>query len=174
MYIPLEDGEKILAQVHRHWWFILMRVFGAILLALVPVAIVVVAVWAGVVIFTIIGVMALIAIIALWVLVVWTFFWQFWTTYYMDIWVVTNHRVIDIDYHRLFDRDIAILRLNQVEDISTRMQGVLPWLLRYGSVSIQTAGSNREFLIDQIANPEGLRDIISKASSELRSQKTGI
>jgi len=170
MYIPLEDGEVILTQVHRHWWFILMRVFGAILLALVPVVIISIAVWAGIVVFTMTGVMAFVGIIALWVLVVWTFFWQFWTTYYMDIWVVTNYRVIDIDYHRLFDRDIAILRLNQVEDISTRMQGVLPWLLRYGSVSIQTAGSNREFLIDQIADPEGLRDIISRAAGDLRKK----
>jgi hypothetical protein len=98
---------------------------------------------------------------ALWGLVLWAMFWQFWTTYYMDIWVVTTKRIIDIDYLRLFDRNIAILRLDRVQDITTRIQGIFGTLLRYGSVYVQTAGSDKEFVIDQIANPEALRDTIS-------------
>ena len=37
-------------------------------------------------------------LIALWLLIGWILFWQFWTLYYMDMWVVTNKRLIDIDY----------------------------------------------------------------------------
>ena len=89
-------------------------------------------------------------------------FWQFWTTYYMDIWVITNRRIIDIDYLRLFDRNIAMVRFERVQDVTTHVQGIVGTLLRYGSVVVQTAGSDREFVIDQIANPEALRDVINR------------
>jgi hypothetical protein len=78
----------------------------------------------------------------------------------MDIWVVTNRRIIDIDYRRLFDRDIAILRLDRVQDITTRVVGIIGTLLRFGAVRMQSAGSDKAFIIDQIANPEILRDAI--------------
>lgn len=166
MYIPFEEGEEVLAKVHRHWLFIagrlgLLALFLAAPLAVVPLLerldiIAVAAVSGG----------ALVALWALWALVGWAIFWQFWTTYYMDIWVVTNRRIIDIDYQRLFDRNIAMLRLDRVQDVTTHVTGVVGTLLKYGSVVVQTAGSDKQFVIDQIADPERLRDVVSRAAGE--------
>ena len=167
MYIPLEEGEEILTKVHRHWIFIALRVLLLGLLLIAPV--ILVPLIASIGVFTVVtpGAGALIALWSLWALVCWAIFWQFWTTYYMDIWIVTNHRLIDIDYQRLFDREISILRLDRVQDITTRVQGVFGTVLKYGSVVVQTAGTSEEFVIDQIANPEALRDSISHVVSEL-------
>jgi hypothetical protein len=65
----------------------------------------------------------------------------------------------------LFDRDIAILRIEQVQDVQVRVTGVLGNLLKYGSVNVQTAGTSREFVIDQIAMPEAVRDAIVRYSN---------
>ena len=166
MFIPFEEGEVVLAKVHRHWLFIAGRVvllafFLAVPLVLIPVLerlnILTVAEVSG-------G--TLLTLWALWALVGWAIFWQFWTTYYMDIWVVTNRRIIDIDYQRLFDRNIAMLRLDRVQDVTTQVTGVLGTLLKYGSVIVQTAGSDKEFVIDQISDPESLRNAISQAVAE--------
>jgi hypothetical protein len=165
MYIPFEDGEVMLMKVHRHWWFIALRIIGLALLALAPA--IAFAVLRGLGIVTLsTGTIALATLTAMWALVLWALFWQFWTTYYMDIWVVTNRRIIDIDYQRLFDRNIAILRLDRVQDVTTHVSGILPTLLKYGSVVVQTAGSDKEFVMDQIAHPEDLRDAISQAAGQ--------
>lgn len=163
MYIPFEEGEVLVMKVHRHWWFIALRVIGLMLLALVPLALYVALQLAGILLLEG-GFVGAIVLTTLWALVLWALFWQFWTTYYMDIWVVTNRRIIDIDYQRLFDRNIAMLRLDRVQDVTTHVSGILPSLLRYGSVVVQTAGSEKEFVIDQIARPEQLRDAISAAA----------
>ena len=162
MYIPLEDGEEIVLRVHRHWIFIMTRVFALLLFVAAPAALGPLLERAGVL--QLGGpTAAWVTLWSLWTLIGWALFWQFWTTYYMDIWVVTNRRIIDIDYQRLFERDIATLRLDRVQDVTTKVAGIIGTLLHFGSVSLQSAGSDKEFVIDQIANPELLRDAIIKA-----------
>jgi hypothetical protein len=165
MYIPFEDGEVVLIKVHRHWWFIMLRVVGLALLAFAPLAAYAVLYRVGALVLEGAGA-GLVSLTALWALMLWALFWQFWTTYYMDTWIITNRRIIDIDYQRLFDRNIAMLRLDRVQDVTTHVQGILPTLLKYGSVVVQTAGSDKQFVIDQIAHPEHLRDIVSQAAGQ--------
>jgi len=166
MYIPFEEGEIVLTKVHRHWLFIAGRI--ALLLLFLAAPFVLVPLLERLDILTVAAIRggAALALWALWALVGWAVFWQFWTTYYMDIWVVTNRRIIDIDYQRLFDRNIAMLRLDRVQDVTTHVTGVVGTLLRYGAVVVQTAGSDKQFVIDQIADPERLRDVISHAAGE--------
>jgi hypothetical protein len=166
MYIPLEPGEEIVLKVHRHWLYIAIQVFVLAFLAVIPFI-----VTHFLVRFSIVDVGSLtvgtrLALWSLWLLILWALFWQFWTTYYMDVWIVTNRRIIDIDYLRLFDRNISIIHLDRVQDITTHVQGILQTLLKFGSVRIQSAGADREFVIDQISHPEALRDTISRVVSE--------
>ena len=165
MYIPMEQGEQIVAKVHRHWLFIATRIIGLAVMLIMPLILVAALERLGIIVFVGTGT-PLVVLWALWGLVMWSVFWQFWTTYYMDIWVVTNRRIIDIDYQRLFDRNISILRLDRVQDITTHVQGIIGTLLKYGSVVVQTAGTQEEFVIDQIADPESLRDIISRVAGD--------
>lgn len=167
----MEEGEEIVAKVHRHWLFIVTRLVALALMLAVPPIVAALLGMLGIVLFAGAGGPALMTLWALWGLVLWVMFWQFWTTYYMDIWVITNRRIIDIDYLRLFDRNIAMVRFERVQDITTHVQGIIGTLLRYGSVVVQTAGSDKEFVIDQIANPEALRDIISKQVSAVQPRQ---
>lgn len=158
----MEEGENVVAIVHRHWIFIAVRIFGLAVMLLLPWVLVALLGRLHILMLASASTASYLVLWSLWGLVLWVVFWQFWTTYYMDIWVITNKRIIDIDYLRLFDRDIAMLRYDKVQDITTHVQGVIGTLLHYGSVVVQTAGTEREFVMDQIANPELLRDIISK------------
>lgn len=162
----MEEGEAPVLKVHRHWLFIVLRVVVLCMLLVAPSVIVAILGRLGILDITAVSGPTRAALWSLWGLVLWTMFWQFWTTYYMDIWIVTNKRIIDIDYQRLFDRNIAILRLDRVQDVATHVKGIVGTLLRFGSVTVQTAGSDREFVIDQIANPEALRDVISKFAGD--------
>lgn len=164
MYIPLEDGEEILLKVHKHWWFIVVRAVGLGIFWLVPFAAWQVLHDLGIVTFTSPSVAGYITLAALWALVGWVLFWQFWTLYYMDMWIVTNRRLIDIDYKAFFDRNIAILRLEKIQDMTVEVSGIIGSLLKFGHILVQTAATDTEFIIDQVADPERLRDAISRAS----------
>lgn len=163
MYIPLEPGEEVVAIVHRHWVFVLLRAsLLIVLLCGLPLAVLVAGTW---------GVASLslspglfIALVGLWGIVLWLVFWQFWTTYMLDMWVVTSRRLIDIDYVRMFDRNIAILDLSNIQDVTTHVEGFFATTLGYGSVLVQTAGAGKEFTINQIADPEKLRGVIMQTA----------
>ena len=167
MFIPMEEGEEMVLKVHRHWLFIALRIVGLGVLSLMPIVAVEILMRVEILAPFIPSGGATLTLWSLWALVLWAVFWQFWTTYYMDIWVVTTKRIIDIDYHRLFDRNISIIRLERVQDITTHVDGVMGTLFRYGSVVVQSAGSEKEFVIDQIANPEALRDAISARAGNI-------
>jgi hypothetical protein len=169
MYIAMEEGEEVVLKLHRHWIFIAVRIVVLSFLLVAPMLMINLLVRIGIIDVSGVSIAARMTLWALWVLVLWALFWQFWTTYYMDVWVVTNKRIIDITYLRLFDRNIAIIHLDRVQDITTHIQGIIGTLLRYGAVRIQSAGTDRPFIIDQIANPEALRDTISRLAGQYGS-----
>lgn len=162
MYIPLNKGEAIALQVHRHWFFLLTHAVLLAAASALPFIAYKLLVMYDIIAIGSISSSAGWTLGALWILAAWTLYFKFWTLYWLDIWVVTNQRLIDIDYKHLFDRDIAILKLDKIQDVTVRITGVFGHLLKFGSVAVQTAGQQREFVIDQIAHPEKLRDAIAK------------
>jgi len=96
-----------------------------------------------------------------WLEVMWLIFAVSWTNYYLDVIILTNKRVIDIEQIGLFARDIAELRYENIEDLRVEVIGLLPSLLHYGNINIQTAGEHREFIIRNIPDPHGVIDMIS-------------
>lgn len=171
MYIPLDKEEKIVLKVHRHWFFLLTHAVLLLAVLALPVIAYKVLVTHDILVAGSITVPVGWALFSLWTLFGWTMYFKFWTLYWLDIWVVTNKRLIDIDYRRLFDRDIAIMDLDKIQDVTVRVTGVLGNLLKFGSVAVQTAGESREFVIDQIAHPEALRDAILKKKPHKRRKK---
>ena len=171
MYIPLDTNEKSVLKVHRHWFFLLTHAILLVAVLALPVIAYKVLVTQGILtegsITTAVGWV----LFALWALAGWTTYFKFWTLYWLDIWVVTNKRLIDIDYKRLFDRDIAIMDLDKIQDVTVRVTGVFGNVLKFGSVAVQTAGESREFVIDQIAHPETLRNAILKKRTRATKKK---
>lgn len=94
---------------------------------------------------------------------IWTAFAAIWTDWYLDLFIVTDKRIIDIDQKRLFDRDVATLWFDRIEDVSVETRGILRTFIGYGTLRIQTAGERREFIIRDIPNPESIKERIRNA-----------
>lgn len=88
------------------------------------------------------------------------------TEYYLDVWVITNRRVIDIEQHSFFNRQVSSVFLSHVQDATTTINGILPTLLNYGDIEIQSAGTISHFRIKGVPHPRALRDIILSKASE--------
>ena len=98
-----------------------------------------------------------------WWLLLWTMFAVAWTNYYLDLWVVTDRRIIDIQQHGLWSRKISECRLDRVQDISTEVRGFLPTLLGFGDVRIQTAAEAERFIMKDVPHPYEIKDAIFRA-----------
>lgn len=83
-----------------------------------------------------------------------------WIDYYFDVWIITNKRIIDIEQKGLFSRKISELELDKIQDVSAGVLGIIPTLLNYGDVHIQTAGEKDKFNFRNISNPYKIKDLI--------------
>ncbi|MEW6610488.1 MAG: PH domain-containing protein [Patescibacteria group bacterium] len=86
-------------------------------------------------------------------LYVWLFFYRAFIDYYLDVWIVTNKRIINIEQMGLFNRRISEQKLFRVQDVSSSQQGFFGTFLDYGDVSIQTAAEVGRFTFEQVPHP---------------------
>jgi len=92
-------------------------------------------------------------------LFIWLFFFSHWIDYYLDVWVVTNQRILNIEQEGLFSRTISELNIEMIQDVTSEMKGKLATILNFGNVYIQTAGEQRRFIFENIPEP---RQVASK------------
>lgn len=88
--------------------------------------------------------------------------------FYFDMHIVTDRRLVDIDQLRLFNRDVATLLLDDIQDVQSKTKGFFPTLFRYGDVIIQSAGAKPNFIFADIRFPERVAAIIIDLSDQTR------
>lgn len=106
-------------------------------------------------------------------LFIWYFLFKALTDFYLDTWIVTDHRILEIHQLGLFKRDISELRLSKIQDVSVKIQGFLPTFFNYGRVTIQTAGVIPEFAFEQIPNPGQVKDKILQLYDQFIKEHPG-
>ncbi len=94
------------------------------------------------------------------VIFVWLALFITWINFYLDVWIVTDSRIVDIEQIALFSRHISELKHNKIQDVTSEVQGIIPTLFNYGDVYIQTAGNKQRFVFKQIPGPTNSRNII--------------
>jgi len=93
-------------------------------------------------------------------LFIWNFFFILWLDYYLDAWIVTTERIINIEQRGFFYRDISELKLTKIQDVTSEIIGVIPTLLDFGNICVQTAGETERFTFRQIPNPNYIKNVI--------------
>lgn len=104
-------------------------------------------------------------------LLIWLFFFVNFVDFYLDLWIVTNDRVLNIEQHGLFSRTVSELDLAQVQDVTSEQHGVFAWTFGYGTVYIQTAAERGRFIFEQVPEPEEIRkNLLSLVEADQRRQ----
>lgn len=102
----------------------------------------------------------------------WLFFFSQFTDYYLDIDIVTDDRILDIEQRGLFNRVISELNLARIQDVHSEVKGIISTMFNYGTVHIQTAGEEENFVFEKVADPNGVRQKILELANKDR-QKEG-
>ncbi|MCB9810782.1 MAG: PH domain-containing protein [Candidatus Nomurabacteria bacterium] len=168
--IQLEPNEEVLKVVRKHWFIIVSELFGTFLMLLAPF-------------FMIFFIMILpfefipdtihleshlpliIYIVSIWSLMALMTGFMIWTHYYLDLWIITDRRIIVIDQVRFFDRQVSSFRLERLQDIRYSIDGLIATFLKFGTIRAQTAGmGENSFKTTGLPDPRELQSIIQKAT----------
>jgi uncharacterized membrane protein YdbT with pleckstrin-like domain len=103
----------------------------------------------------------------IWYLLVWTAAFSLVTRYYLTVWVITNLRIVDIKQRSFFNREVSSFLLARVQDITTDISGVLGTLIGFGKLSVETAGKDEEFQMENISHPQAVRDVIMSQVAQM-------
>ena len=104
-------------------------------------------------------------------LFVWLFFFFSFIDYYLDVWIITSDRILDIQQHGFFSRVIAEQKLFRIQDVTSEVHGIIPTLLHYGDVHVQTAGTRQRFHFREVPFPDQVRDMIIKLVQKKRAKQ---
>ena len=88
------------------------------------------------------------------------FFYTYFVEFHLDLWVITNDRLLDIQQKTLFARTVSEVDLYQIQDTSSEVHGIFPTFFNYGDVILQTASAVPKFTFRNVANPHKLRQAI--------------
>ena len=155
--IHLLPNEQILMVLHRHWIaFFLKFIIGAILLI---IALLVIPYFPFLESALGISQVVLWFFALIYLMIVVLVIFVFWIDYYLDIWIITSERIIDIDQKGLFNREISEFMLERVQDVIIEVPNIMATFLKYGNLIIRTA-SEATFRIEQAPNVYEAKNLI--------------
>ena len=157
--IQLENDEKIVYKVHKHWFAIALPVTISIILAAAPL--IFFGVFFKFFLEQNISFSLPIFFYCIWLLAIWIFSFVEWTGFYLDVWFVTDRRIIYVDQGGLFNRRISSLRFDKIQDVTIEIKGIIAEMMHFGDISVQTAGENRQFVMHGVENPTKAKELIS-------------
>lgn len=164
--IHLGKNEKVLMVLHRHWIVIMQKISIGVLLLILP-AFTIPAIRSTGIISTdhILPYLGFATVI--YTMIITLFIFTFWINYYLDMWIITSERIIDIEQKGLFNRQVSEFALSRVQDITIVIPNITATFMRYGDIVIQTAGE-KSFSINQIPNVYKAKDLILDQAKKIR------
>lgn len=163
--IDFDSDEKIIYEVRKHWLIFWSEVGALLLIAIAPLglaSIFSVEAWDSS--FSYAGLLSLFVFLySLWLLICWVLVFVFWTNYYLDVWIITNKKILSVNQYGLFKREVMILHIDKIQDITYMIDGFVATTLNYGNILITSAGADTEFKIKGIPNPALVQSKVNEA-----------
>jgi hypothetical protein len=97
-----------------------------------------------------------------WYLITMAYALENFLSWYFNVYIVTNLRVIDVDFYNLIDKKVSDADIDKIQDVSYTNFGVFRMFFDYGDVFIQTAAEVSEFDFFAVPDPERVTKIINE------------
>ncbi|PIP62996.1 hypothetical protein COW98_01000 [Candidatus Roizmanbacteria bacterium CG22_combo_CG10-13_8_21_14_all_35_9] len=150
-----EPGEKIILLLRAHPFtqlsWILYSVFSLILIFVV-----------NIIISSFFAISQLFLLNCFMAVFLLSFIWFNLLNWYFNVGIVTNRRVIDIDFYAVLYREITVARLDKIQDITVKSGGYFEAFFNYGTIFIQTAGTEANIEFADIPRPAEVVQMIEK------------
>lgn len=150
-----EPGETIILLLRKHWITNLAWVLTGFFLIISPLFIFPLIAISGIVSAQLSGSL-LSFFILVWYLLSFSYILVNFLLWYFTVSIVTNQRIIDIDFINILNKRFSATRIAKVEDVTMRRGGFVRALFNFGDVFVQTAGAEIEFEFLAVPKPENV------------------
>jgi hypothetical protein len=96
-----------------------------------------------------------------WYVATFGYFLTMFMQWYFNIFIVTNHRIIDIDFLFFLYKKFGEAKIEKIQDISFRTGGIMATMFNFGDVVIQTAGELPNLIFEKVPRPSDVVHILS-------------
>jgi len=94
-----------------------------------------------------------------------SYLWYVFLNWYFNVGIITDKKVVDVDFSSILYKEITVAQLKKIEDITVKSGGYFESLFDYGIVFIQTAGTEANIEFINIAKPSDVASEINKLLS---------
>lgn len=154
------DDEEIILLLRAHWITNVLWLLFSFILIITPV-ILFPAVFASGLLPFVLPSNILTFIILVWYLLTFSFMMVKFLLWYFTVSIVTNERIVDIDYINILNKKFSETTISRIEDVTLREGGLVMAIFDFGDVIVQTAGTEVQFVFGDVPHPEQVVKIIN-------------
>lgn len=162
-----DPDEKIILFLRRHFITNIGWIFFTFIFLLIPLLLF----FAGFSLFEFLNVEFPLRIVTLLIVIYYLLLFTYsllnFLNWFYNVTVITDRRIVDVDYSGLLYHNVAITKLTQIEDVNYTKAGFLRSIFNFGDVFAQTAGGvSDHFDMLAIPQPEKIANFISDLIGE--------
>lgn len=106
-----------------------------------------------------------------WYMITMAFVLEKFLTWFFHVNIVTDERIIEVDFENLLYREITDANLDQIQDVTPRVSGAIRTFFNYGDVQIQTSAAIPLITFEAVKNPDNVGTILRKLRVEEEEEK---
>lgn len=100
--------------------------------------------------------------VLIWYLFTLAYFLESSLSWYFNVYIVTDERVIDTDFYSLIYKHVSETKIDRIEDVTYIQGGFIQSMFNYGIVKIQTAGEIPELAFENVPQPAKIAKILNQ------------
>lgn len=97
-----------------------------------------------------------------WYLAVFAYAFEQFLLWFFTVNIITNDRLIDIDFSGLFTKDFAEAQLSKIQDVRSAVSGPIQLTFNFGNVYAQTAAESTNMEFMNIPFPDQVSKIVGE------------
>lgn len=106
-----------------------------------------------------------------WYLLLLGFIIESFLSWFFNVYIITDERIVDVDFLSLIYRNISSAKIDNIEDVSSETSGALRSVFNFGTVRIQTAAEKTEFEFEDVPQPNKVIALINDLLLEEEREK---
>lgn len=87
--------------------------------------------------------------------------------WFFNIYIVTNERIVDIDFYYLLFKRFSQAELEKIQDITYSSGGIFATVFNYGNVIVETAGEAPNIEFEMVPRPDRVVETIRSITEQL-------
>jgi len=160
-----EKEEKIILLLRRHWvtnigWFLMavLMIYVPFILKIVPLL-------------DFLPSRFRLVLVMMWYLITLAFIFEEFLIWFFNVYLVTDERIIDVDFISLAYRRITDAQIEKIQDITYQTGGLLKSIFDYGDIYIQTAAEKQRIDFESVPSPDKVVKVLNQLIIQEQQEK---